>query len=112
MNILLAADFTPTIDTAGTYGGKGDIVLKLDPKVQSAQYKSLHLVVDAATSRVKESILVDSAGNKNHFRFYEPDFEAKLEDKTFEFSEKSPAVKSFRVIDGDKDTTGAAGVTP
>lgn len=108
----LAADFTPELDTSGKYGGKGDLVIKLNPKTPSAQYQSLHLVVDAGTFRVRESILVDSAGNKNHFRFYEPDFEAKLEDKTFEFSEKSPSVKSFRVIDGDKDDPAAADKTP
>lgn len=104
----LAADFTPELDTSGTYGGKGDLVIKLVPKAASAQYKSLHLVVDAGTYRVRESILVDSAGNKNHFRFYEPDFNAVLEDKVFEFSTKSPAVKSFRVIDGDKADADAA----
>lgn len=104
----LAADFTPSLDTSGTYGAKGDLVIKLDPKKPSAQYKTLHLVVDATAYRVKESILVDSAGNKNHFRFFEPNFEAKIDDKTFEFSTKSPAVKSFRVIDGDKADADAA----
>lgn len=103
----LAADFTPELDTTGTYGGKSDVVLKLVPKQPSAQYKTLHLVVDAGTFRVRESILVDSAGNKNHFRFYSPDFAATIEDKFFEFSEKSPAVKTFRVIDGDKDADAA-----
>jgi outer membrane lipoprotein carrier protein len=108
----LSAEFTPEADTSGTYGGKGDLVIKLSPKSTSAQYKSLHLVVDAGTYRVKESILVDSAGNKNHFRFYEPDFAAKLDDKIFEFSAKSPAVKSFRVIDGDKVDDTAVDKTP
>jgi hypothetical protein len=53
--------------------------------------------------RVKESIIVDAAGNKNHFRFYEPSFGAAIEDASFQFSEKSPKVKAFRVIDGDQE---------
>lgn len=95
----LAADFTPALDTSGTYGAKTDHVLKLTPKAASAQYKMLYLVVDPATSRVKESIIVDGANNTNHFRFYEPDFEATVKDSWFEFNEKT--VKSYRVIDGD-----------
>ncbi len=95
----LAADFTPEIDTSGTYGAKTDTVLKLTPKAASAQYKLLYLVVDPGTSRVKESVIVDGAGNTNHFRFYEPDFESSVKDAWFEFNEKT--VKTYRVIDGD-----------
>lgn len=113
----LAADFTPELETNGKYGGKSDLVLRLLPKTQSAQYKTLHLVVDPTNFRVKESIVIDAAGNKNHFRFYEPDFKAKIEDSDFQFSEKNPKVKAFRVIDGDKEddkatTPGAAPLPP
>jgi len=99
----LAADFTPELEANSKYGGKSDLVLRLLPKSQSAQYKTLHLVVDPTNFRVKESIVIDAAGNKNHFRFYEPDFKAKIADSDFQFSEKSPKVKAFRVIDGDKE---------
>ncbi|MBK7074715.1 MAG: outer membrane lipoprotein carrier protein LolA [Myxococcales bacterium] len=99
----LAADFTPELDTSGKYGGKTDFVLKLVPKASSAQYKTLHLVVDPSNYRVKESIIVDGSGNKNHFRFYEPSFGAAIEDASFQFSEKSPKVKAFRIIDGDQE---------
>ncbi len=102
----LAADFTPAMDTTGTYGAKTDHVLKLTPKASSVQYKFLYLVVDPATSRVKESVIIDGAGNSNHFRFYEPDFKATVKASWFEFSEKT--VKTYRVIDGDavaKDAT-------
>ena len=95
----LAADFTPELDKTGTYGAKTDHVLKLTPKASSVQYKFLYLVVDPATSRVKESIILDGAGNTNHFRFYAPDFVAPVKDGWFEFNEKT--VKSYRVIDGD-----------
>ncbi|MBK9034373.1 MAG: outer membrane lipoprotein carrier protein LolA [Myxococcales bacterium] len=99
----LAADFTPALEAGSKYGGKSDLVLRLVPKSPSAQYKTLHLVVDPSNYRVKESIIIDAAGNKNHFRFYEPNFDAPIPDSSFQFSEKSPAVKAFRVIDGDKD---------
>ena len=59
----------------------------------------IYLVVDPADSRVKESIIIDGAGNSNHFRFYEPNFEASVKASWFEFSEKT--VKTYRVIDGD-----------
>ncbi len=95
----LAADFVPAIDTTKTYGGKTDTVLKLTPKAPSAQYKFLYLVVDPPTGRVKESVIIDGAGNSNHFRFYEPDFETSTKDAWFEFSDK--AVKAYRIIDGD-----------
>lgn len=108
----LAADFTPAMNTSGTYGGRGDLVVDLAPKQGSTQYKTLHLVVDPATYRVKESIIVDSAGNKNHFRFYEPKFDAAVEDKWFEFSTNNPKVRSFRVVDGDKPATGATAPAP
>jgi outer membrane lipoprotein-sorting protein len=97
----LAADFTPEIDTSGTYGDKGAHVLKLTPKAKSVQYKNLYLVVDPTNFRVKESIIIDAGGNKNHFRFYEPNFSASEKEATFEFDEKNPAVKNFRVVDGD-----------
>lgn len=108
----LGADFTPALETGSKYGGKTDLVLRLVPKAPSAQYKTLHLVVDPSNYRVKESIIIDAAGNKNHFRFYEPNFDAPIEDKLFQFSEKSPAVKSFRVSDGDEETAPTAPTAP
>ncbi len=109
----LGADFEPSLDRQASYGGKGDLVLRLVPKAPSAQYKTLHLVVDPTNFRVKESIIVDAAGNKNHFRFYEPNFDKPLADKDFQFSEKSPRVKAFRVIDDDQaDSAPVVGPAP
>lgn len=108
----LAADFTPAIDTSGTYGAKGAHVLKLTPKSPSAQYKHLFLVVDPATFYVKESIIIDSAGNKNHFRFFEHNFKAAEKDTTFELDEKAPALKNFRVVDGDAPQKAAPQAPP
>lgn len=95
----LAKDFTPALDASGTYGGKGDHVLKLTPKAASAQYKLLYLVVAPDNFRVKESVIVDGAGNTNHFRFYEPNFETTVKDSYFQFNPS--ALKTYRVIDGD-----------
>lgn len=98
----LAADFVPTLDAASGFGGKSDYVLRLTPRQPSAQYKHLFLVVDPSNYRVKESVIIDGAGNKNHFRFYEPVFNAKLDAaKVFGFSLKSPSIKTYRVVDGD-----------
>jgi outer membrane lipoprotein-sorting protein len=97
----LAAEFDPAIDSSGTYGAKTDIVLKLTPKKQSAQYKLLYLVIDPTGYRVKESIIIDSSSNVNHFRFYEPDFEKALTDDRFQFNEKS--VKNYRIRDADAE---------
>ncbi len=97
----LMTDFDPALDTKSGYGGKDDIVLKLTPKVSSTQYKTLYLVVDKADYRVKQSIIIDTAGNVNNFRFYEPDFEKAVAEKWFKFSKKS--VPNYRVVTDDDD---------
>ncbi|MFH0902947.1 MAG: outer membrane lipoprotein chaperone LolA, partial [Pseudomonadota bacterium] len=72
----LARDFQASLDP-GRYGGKNDYVLKLVPRTPSAQYKQLWLVVDPADFHVKESVILESSDNINHFRF----FDIKLNDK-------------------------------
>ena len=97
----LKAEFNPSVDANSKYGEKDDIVLKLMPKKPSAQYKTLYLVVDPSNYRVKQSVIIDSSDNVNHFRFYEPDFDKAVDDKWFEFNEKS--VKNYRIRDADED---------
>lgn len=103
----LKAEFTPEIDTTGTYGGKDDIVLKLTPKKPSAQYKSLYLVVSPKDFHVSQSVIVDASNNVNHFRFFAPDFEKSIKDSWFEFDPKS--VKNYRVIDADQQQGNGSG---
>ena len=103
----LKAEFNAALDTASSYGAKGDVVLKLTPKKPSAQYKNLYLVVDPAQFRVKESVIIDSSNNVNHFHFYSPDFEKPIKDTWFEFSENS--VKNYRINDADQQGGAAAG---
>jgi outer membrane lipoprotein carrier protein len=103
----LKAEFTPELDRSGTYGGKAEVVLKLTPKKASAQYKNLILVVNPENYRVTQSIIIDSSNNVNHFRFYQPDFKAKVDARWFEFDEKS--VKSYRMVDADQQQGSGAG---
>jgi outer membrane lipoprotein carrier protein len=98
----LKTDFDAALDTKSGYGAKGDLVLKLTPKVTSTAYKTLYLVVDSSDYRVKQSVIIDSAGNINSFRFYEPDFEKAVADKWFKFSKKS--VPNYRITTDDADT--------
>jgi outer membrane lipoprotein-sorting protein len=105
----LAADFDGKMDTTNKYGAKGDFVLELTPKKPSAQYKRLYLVVDPGNYRVKQSIIIDSADNKNHFRFYEPDFEKAVDAAWFEFDPKK--LPSYRVVNLNNAGQGSGGAS-
>jgi outer membrane lipoprotein carrier protein len=102
----LAKEFNAQLDTSGSYGTKGDVVLKLTPKTPSAQYKNLYLVADGKDFHVKESVIIDSSNNVNHFRFFAPDWDTPVKDSWFEFTEKS--VPTYRVIDADQQQGSAA----
>lgn len=99
----LKTDFTSELDTSSKYGPKGALVLRLTPKKPSAQYKNLYLVVDRKDFHVTQSIIVDSSNNINSFEFFSPDFERAIADTWYEFSEKHPSVKNFRIVDVDAD---------
>ncbi len=96
----LAKDFTPTLDTSGTYGKNKDYVLELLPRTPSAQYKKLFLVVDPGNYRVKQSIVLEASGNTNHFRFFSPDTKKQVKDSWFKFNVKK--FKKYRLIDPKK----------
>jgi outer membrane lipoprotein carrier protein len=106
----LKAEFTAEIDKTGKYGDKTDIVLKLTPKLPSAQYKNLFLVVSPGDFHVSQSVIVDSSNNVNHFRFYAPDFAKPIKNTYFEFDERS--VKNYRVIDADAPKDSGAAPNP
>ncbi|HEY1554418.1 MAG TPA: outer membrane lipoprotein carrier protein LolA [Kofleriaceae bacterium] len=106
----LSADFNPAIDTSSSYGAKGDIVLKLTPKQPSAQYKALYLVLNPTDYHVKESVIVDSSSNVNHFHFYSPDFDKPMKDSWFQFDPAS--VKSYRVVDADQQQQASGSGAP
>lgn len=102
----LTKEFNAALDTSGSYGTKGDVVLKLTPKTPSAQYKNLYLVADGKDFHVKESVIIDSSNNVNHFKFYNPDWTTPVKDSYFEFTPK--AVPSYRVIDADQQQGSGA----
>lgn len=107
----LKQEFNAELDATTGYGTQSDIVVKLTPKKPSAQYKHLILVVDPTQFRVKQSVIVDTSNNTNHFQFFSPDFEKPIKDSWFEFHETS--VKNYRIIDGDAPaTSGSAARTP
>ncbi|MCE9579799.1 MAG: outer membrane lipoprotein carrier protein LolA [Deltaproteobacteria bacterium] len=103
----LKTAFTPAIDTSGTYGTRTDVVLALTPKQPSAQFTALYLVVDPATYRVKESIVVDSSANVNHFTFDAPDTAAAVPDSLFEFDERGAAARYYKIHDADAEQAKA-----
>lgn len=96
----LRRDFTAALATNSKYGAKGDYVLELTPKKPSAQYKKLWLVVDPGNFRVKQSIVENSNGDTNQFRFYEPKTSADIADGLFVFNAK--ANRDYRRIQPPK----------
>lgn len=108
----LKSEFNAALDTSSKYGAKDELVLKLTPKKPSAQYKNLFLVVNPSDYRVTQSVIIDSSNNVNHFRFFSPNFEKSIDNKWFEFDEKS--VKNYRVVDADQQGagSGSASVSP
>jgi outer membrane lipoprotein carrier protein len=102
----LAKEFSAELDPNSSYGSKGDLVLKLTPKQPSAQYKNLYLVADPKDFHVKESVIIDSSSNVNHFRFFAPDFDSPIKDSWFEFNEKS--LPTYHVMDADQAQGSAA----
>lgn len=96
----LARDFDARLDTSGKYGKRTDLVLELTPRKPSAQYKTLHLVVDPDNFRVKQSVVTEASGNINHFMFFSPDTQKPVKDSWFVFNEKK--LKSYRVVQPDE----------
>ncbi len=108
----LKAEFNAELDASGKYGGKGDIVLKMTPKKPSAQYSNLFLVVSPSDYHVTQSVIIDSAKNVNHFKFYSPDFKTAPKTTWFEFDPKSVTSKGYRVVDADEPKDGGAAPAP
>jgi outer membrane lipoprotein carrier protein len=92
----LLKDYSAAISTAGTYGANGDIVLDLTPNAASAQVAELFLVVDPTDYHVKESVIVDSAKNTNHFEFDAADYDASIADTTFKVGKK--LLSKYRIV--------------
>lgn len=94
----LTREFNAKLLTGSKHGSASDKVLELTPKKPSAQFKTLVLVIDPATFRVKKSIVTTATGDTNEFNFYEPDTTKMVADTWFVFNPKGPTTKGFREI--------------
>lgn len=92
----LAREFSAKLLAGSRHGGPSDHVLELTPRTPSAQCKTLVLVVDRKSLRVKKSIVTSATGDTNELSFYEPDMAKSLDDTLFVFNPK--AAKGFREI--------------
>jgi len=78
-----------------SHGHPGDFCLALSPKQPQSSYKSILFIVDPKEFLVRESILVDSQGNTNHFTFDDLEVNTKIADSVFKWT--PPA--GVRVVD-------------
>jgi outer membrane lipoprotein carrier protein len=81
--------FTAAIADPKKYGApEGTSVLELTPK-KDATYTKLVLVLDEKGAQVVESILYETSGNTNRFKFKNAKLNAGLKDELFKFTPPS-----------------------
>lgn len=97
----LASQFAVAINTSGTFGAKGTVVLELTPRQPSAAYKQLFFVIDPGDWHVKESIVIDSSGDTNRFTFYRPNLTTPVSSTLFQVN--PAALPTYQLI---KQTSG------
>lgn len=103
----LVTQFRVAFAPAGKYGGKGDVVLELTPKRPSAQYDRLYFVIDRARWEVRASIVIDSAGNTNQFRFRGASTAAKVNPRWFRVSPSALPRYKLVTVGGGGGRAGA-----
>ena len=84
----LLDDFEVSYLNGQALGEAGDLVLKLVPKVATAQYRYLVFVVSPTTHLVKETLLYDQQGGSNHIVFsaIETNPKTGIDDSRFAFT--------------------------
>jgi outer membrane lipoprotein carrier protein len=84
----LSDEFDITYLDGQSLGEPGDLVLKLVPKVASAQYRYLVFVVSPSTFLVKETVLYDQQGGQNDIAFsaVEQNPKAGIDTARFQFT--------------------------
>ncbi len=84
----LLDDFEVSYLDGQALGEAGDLVLKLVPKVATAQYRYLVFVVSPTTHLVKETLLYDQQGGSNHIVFsaIETNPKTGIDDSRFAFT--------------------------
>jgi outer membrane lipoprotein carrier protein len=88
-------EFDVTFAKDAKHGRPGDFRLALAPKQPQSAYKSILFIVDPKEFLVRESVLVDSQGNTNHFTFDGLEVNGKVADSVFKWT--PPA--GVRVVD-------------
>jgi outer membrane lipoprotein-sorting protein len=92
----LTTQFAVAFATSGKLGAKGTLVLKLTPNQPSAAYKELYLVVDPTDWHVNESLVIDSSGDENDFKFYKPNLGATVKPSWFQVSPS--AMPTYKLV--------------
>lgn len=82
----LADEFNFELLPEGKLGAKTDYAVKLTPKVPSAQFKNITLVVDPKAFQVKLSVVATPDGGQSKVWFTGVDLNKKIDDKVFKFS--------------------------
>lgn len=96
----LAMQFNVALSASGTYGGKSATVLELTPKQPSAPYKQLFFVVDPADWHISESIVIDSSGDTNDFKFFHSDLTSTVKARWFQVNPSSLPTYRLVVVNG------------
>lgn len=82
----LDQSFHAKVGDKETYGATAEhAVLELTPK-SGANYRKLVLIIDAKSGAVAESIIYETAGNTNHFKFRNPQKNTKLSRDLFRYT--------------------------
>ena len=97
----LSREFKGHLASKRKFAKGKDFELVLEPHKPTAQYRRLILVVDATNFRVKQSIVTEPSGRRNHFFFYEPNTKTPVKASYFVVNPK--ALRGYNLVDADKE---------
>ena len=95
----LGKDFSPSLSTSSGFGDAGSTVLQLESRTHSAPWKQLYLVVDPGDGHIRETVVIDSGGNVNHFFLDKLDPKAAVKDSDFIVDVESKELRKYKVVD-------------
>ena len=95
----LLDDFWVKVLPGSKYTKPGTMVLKLLPKQPNANFKHLLFVVELKTGMVRESLIFDHLGNRNHYIFSQARANTRIPTATFKFTPP----QGVRVIRATRD---------
>jgi outer membrane lipoprotein carrier protein len=94
----LARDFDARLLSGGKSGSPNDKVLELTPKRSSAPFKTLVLVVDGSSYRVKKSVVTSASGDTNELSFDTQDTTKAVADDLFVFDLDKAIALGYRAF--------------